>query len=66
MNTQPSPVTVARLVGFVDQHHDVKRGTGCHTEPGIDCEPWCDACRVLRDVPAQILEDARHIATDQP
>lgn len=46
------------LVAFVDDEHEVVTN-GCHYEPGKDCAVWCDACKLLARVPADVLAEAR-------
>jgi hypothetical protein len=50
-----------RLVAFVDQEHETIGG-GCWPEPGKDCVPHCEACKVLGDVPADLLALVREEA----
>jgi hypothetical protein len=58
---------VRELVAFVDRHHDfADEACGCHPVPRVDpCSPWCEACKVLADVPAALL-DAAHVVPVDP
>lgn len=48
---------VLELIAFVDREHET---TGsCTPEPGVDCVDWCDACRALSGVPADLLAAVR-------
>lgn len=47
-----------KLIAHVDRSHQYERD-GCDTTPGVDCTPWCGACKALADVPAELLTEAR-------
>jgi hypothetical protein len=46
------------LVAFADGEHEYRDG-GCHPQPGVDCYDWCDACKLIARVPADVLASAR-------
>ncbi|MGI5247552.1 hypothetical protein [Dactylosporangium sp. CA-139066] len=46
------------LVAFADNEHEYRDG-GCHPQPGVDCYDWCEACKLLARVPADVLGEAR-------
>jgi hypothetical protein len=46
------------LVAFVDDEHEYRDG-GCHPQPGVDCYEWCEACKLIARVPADVLAEAR-------
>lgn len=46
------------LVAFTDNEHEYRDG-GCHPQPGRDCCDWCEACKLLARVPADVLAEAR-------
>lgn len=54
----PLDPTLVRLVAFALDNHETN-GRGCHDEPGVDCEPWCHACKILDGVPTEVLEAGR-------
>jgi hypothetical protein len=49
------------LAAFVDEAHEWKAATGCHPQPGTDCVSWCEACKLLATVPADMLGAARAV-----
>lgn len=52
------------LVAFTDQEHDVATN-GCHYTPGTDCNTWCEACKLIARVPADVLAQARQQLREQ-
>lgn len=56
---------VARLVAFADLNHEHRPSAGCHPEPGVDCMDWCEACKILADVPEALLKEARRVQVEE-
>lgn len=52
------------LAVFADRHHDFDSGD-CHPQPGVDCWPFCDACKVLARVPADVVDEARRVREER-
>lgn len=52
------------LAVFADRQHDFKSGD-CHPQPGVDCWPFCDACKVLARVPTDVLDEARRVRAER-
>lgn len=52
------------LVAFVDDEHEYRDG-GCHPQPSKDCYDWCDACKLLARVPADVLDEARQVLRER-
>ncbi len=48
------------LAVFADGHHDFKSGV-CRPQPGVGCWPFCDACKLLARVPADVVTEARRV-----
>lgn len=46
------------LVAFVDQEHEYAVDS-CHPQPGSDCGAWCEACKLIAQVPVDLLAEAR-------
>lgn len=54
----PLDPSLVRLVAFAMDGHDFN-SDHCRPTPGEDCWGWCHACKVLADLPAEVLEAGR-------
>lgn len=52
------------LVAFVDLEHEDASGS-CHPQPGKDCYDWCEACKLLARVPADVVDEARRVLRER-
>lgn len=50
----PLDPNMVRLVAFAMDNHDFD-SDDCRPTPGEDCWAWCHACKVLRDLPAEVI-----------